>query len=431
MHITLMTMGTLGDVRPFIALAYGLEERGHRVTLAGPVNFTDYVEKDYRRQYVPIGLNSQEVLESEQGRRWMASGNAKQFLKEMNRILHDNRFAMERDSTAACRDCDLIIAHPLMLYYGCFLSEKRNIPLIVANTFPMAPATSAFPHMLFSTKSMPFGFLNKWTHTLVHRVYENNVREDMNEWRKKLGLPTLKGVVYPKLERQRVPMLQAFSPELVPRPKEWGDHVAVTGYWKIPARHMPEKEKAALPEDLSAWLDQGPPPIYFGFGSLPVLEPLKMVRTAVNIARALHTRAVIASGWSRMELGADAPPDTVKLIASANHELLFPRCEAVVHHGGTGTTHTALESGTPSVILSTFADQPFWGARLVERDIGRHIPFSALSETNLHAAISELRDPALRERCARIARRMRSSNGLEQALNELERLIPLAPVYRN
>ena len=187
MKITLLTMGTFGDVRPFLALAYGLEERGHIVTLAGPENFYQYVTETYKRPYVSVGLNSQQVLESEEGRRWMASGDSKQFLKQMAKITHDSRFALERDTAAACKDCDLIIAHPLQVYYACMLSEKLNKPLIIANLFPISPATSAFPHFLARTKKLPFGFLNKATYRLVNSVYEKGLREDMNEWRVKLG----------------------------------------------------------------------------------------------------------------------------------------------------------------------------------------------------------------------------------------------------
>jgi sterol 3beta-glucosyltransferase len=117
-------MGTFGDVRPFLALAYGLEERGHQVTLAGPENFLEYVMKTYNRPYLPIGLDSQKVLESEEGRKWMASGNVKQFLKQMNHISHERRFEMQRDAALACADCDLIIVHPLQVFLAAIFRKN-------------------------------------------------------------------------------------------------------------------------------------------------------------------------------------------------------------------------------------------------------------------------------------------------------------------
>lgn len=425
-------MGTFGDVRPFLALAYGLEERGHAVTLAGPENFLSYIAETYQRPYVPIGLDSQRVLESEEGRRWMAAGDSKQFLKQMAQITHESRFALERDAMLACENCDLIVAHPLMVYYACVLSEKLHKPLVLANTFPVSPATSAFPHFLARTKKLPFGFLNKASYRLVNSVYEKSVRKDMNEWRAKLGgLEPMRGTLYNKLERQKVPVMQAFSPALVPPPGDWGDNVLVTGQWKIPARHVPEQEQAALPGELQTWLDAGPSPIYFGFGSLPVLEPQKMIGTVIDIARALQSRAILASGWSAMDTGGMPLPDSIRMIKSANHELLFPRCSLVVHHGGAGTTHTAAENGIPAIVCSTYADQPFWGERLAELGIGAHIPFPSLGKENLLASIRKLQAPDVRRRAAEIASRIKAESGLRTALDFLERQAPTAPVYKN
>ncbi|WP_164821689.1 glycosyltransferase [Paenibacillus koleovorans] len=432
MKLALLTLGTFGDVRPFLALAYGLEERGHQVTLAGPENFLGYVTETYKRPYAPIGLNSQQVLESEEGRRWMAAGDSKQFLEAMARITHDKRFAIERDVAAACADCDLIISHPLLLFYAAILSEKLNKPLMLANPFPVTPATSAFPHFLATTKPLPFGFLNKFSYRLVNRVYEKSVRGDMNEWRSKLGgLAPLRGILYDKLERQGVPILQAFSRELVPPPNDWSSRVYITGAWKIPQRYLPEEEKAALPDDLNAWLQEGPPPIYFGFGSLPVLEPRKMVQLALEAAAHAGTRALIASGWSVLELGAEQLPNSVRLIRYASHEQLFPSCSLIVHHGGAGTTHTALESGTPSIICSTYADQPFWGERVAALGVGAHLPFSRLTQDRLLESIRKLQTSAVQQQALDVARRIRMETGLANALDVVERHLATAPVYRN
>ncbi|MBJ6362494.1 glycosyltransferase [Paenibacillus sp. GCM10012307] len=431
MKISLLTMGTFGDVRPFLALAYGLEEQGHQVTLAGPENFQEYVTKTYNRPYLPIGMDSQQVLESEEGRKWMASGDMKQFLNQLNIILHENRYALQRDAAAACEDCDLIIAHPLQTYYGCYLSEKLNKPILFANPFPMFPATEAFPHFLVTTRRLPLRFMNKMTFRLVFKVNEKGLRKDMNEWRIKLGLAPSRGTLFNKIEHQNIPVMQAFSQALIAHPKDWGKHVVITGQWKIPSQYVPEQEKAELDKNLVAWLDEGPPPIYFGFGSLPVLEPQQMIDMAVAIAHALQTRAIIASGWSDMDNGGNRLPDTVRMIKSANHELLFPRCSTIIHHGGAGTTHTAIESGVPSIICSTYADQPFWGERIVELGIGRHIPFSKLNQEKLLQAIRELQDPVVYKIAATVAKQMKAENGLETALKFLERQIPTAPVFKN
>jgi sterol 3beta-glucosyltransferase len=119
------------------------------------------------------------------------------------------------------------------------------------------------------------------------------------------------------------------------------------------------------------------------------------------------------------------------MIKTAHHESLFPRCSCVIHHGGAGTTHTTLESGTPSIICSTYADQPFWGERITDLNIGRHIPFPALTKANLMQAIQELNDNSVRSRATEIGKSIKAEKGLHDALAWIEQILPTAPIYKN
>jgi sterol 3beta-glucosyltransferase len=430
MNITLLTTGTLGDVRPYLALALGLQEVGHRVTLVAPENFETYV-KQFNIAYHSLVGNTQEILESEEGRQWMASGNAKEFMKALNQITHRTRYEAEQDVLSACQECDAMIVHPLLLFYAATLSEKLNKPFILATPFPFAPATNEFPQFLIRAKSLPFGFLNKLTHRVFAKVYEKGKADDINEWRSKLGLKPLQGSLFKKIVDQRIPILQMYSPSLVPHPKDWGDHNYITGQWKMDDKHLPEQAGADSNADLDQWLDRGQAPIYFGFGSLPVLEPQKMMDMILDITKSLNTRAIIASGWSDMTANGTSLPDSIFMIKTAHHESLFPRCSCVIHHGGAGTTHTTLESGTPSIIISTYADQPFWGERITNLNIGRHIPFPALTKENLMQAIQELNDNSVRSRAAEIGKRIKAEKGLHDALAWIEQRLPTAPIYKN
>ncbi|MBU9713626.1 glycosyltransferase [Evansella tamaricis] len=429
MKITLLTIGTLGDVRPFLALALGLQKMGHQVTLAGPENFTSYIDT-YHVPYHSLEIDTKQLLESDEGKKWMASGNVKKFMEELQNINHERRYVLERDTTAACQDCNLVIAHPLLLFQAATLSENFQIPLMIATPFPTSPKTKEFPHFLVRSKKLPFGFLNEFTYLLFAKVYEKSNRKDLNEWRLKLDLPPLRGSVFAKLVKQQIPILHAYSNELVPFPNDWGDHNYITGHWKIPKNSL-EHEENQLPEDLLAWLESGEKPIYFGFGSLPILDPQKMIDMVVEITQSLQTRAIIASGWSDMMPKDSSLTHSIFMLKSANHELLFPHCSIIIHHGGAGTTHTTLESGVPSIICSTYADQPFWGERITELNIGRHIPFPKLTKQNLTNALLELKNDRVKEKATAIGMRMKTENGLENALEMIDRHIERVPVYNN
>jgi sterol 3beta-glucosyltransferase len=430
MKITLLVTGTLGDVRPNLALALGLQKLGHEVTLVAPVNFESYV-KQFNVPYHSLVGNTQEILESDEGRQWMASGNVKEFMKALNQITHRTRYEAQRDIMSACQECDLMIVHPLLLYYAATLSEKLNKPFILASPFPFAPATKEFPQFLVRAKRLPFGFLNKITHRLFAKVYEKGKADDINEWRSKLGLKPLQGSLFKKIVDQQIPILQMYSPSLVPHPKDWGDHNYITGQWKMDDNHLPEQAGADSNADLDQWLDRGQAPIYFGFGSLPVLEPQKMMDMVLDITKSLNTRAIVASGWSNITASGTSLPESIFMIKTAHHESLFPRCSCVIHHGGAGTTHTTLESGTPSIICSTYGDQPFWGERITDLNIGRHIPFPALTKENLKQAIQELNDNSVRSRAAEIGKRIKAEKGLDDALAWIEQRLPTAPIYKN
>jgi sterol 3beta-glucosyltransferase len=430
MKITLLTTGTLGDVRPFLALALGLKDAGHQVTLVAPVNFTAYLSQ-FDVPYRTLVGDTQKILESDEGRRWMASGNVKEFMNALSRITHEMRHEVARDILAACEDCDAMIVHALLLFNVATLSEKLNKPFLLATPFPFTPATKAFPQFLVRAKRLPIGFLNRMTHRIFAKVYEKSKAGDINEWRAQLGLTPLRGSLFDNLVSQRIPILQAYSPNLVTHPKDWGDHNYITGSLKMDSRYVPESEKVKPQDDLERWLDQGPPPIYFGFGSLPVLEPQKMVDMVVDITKRLNVRAILAAGWSNLSSDGQTLPDSIFLIKHADHVSLFPRCSCVIHHGGAGTTHTTLESGTPSVICSTYADQPFWGERITDLKIGRHIPFPKLTTENMIQAIQELQHDDVKARAAEIGKRMKAENGLQNALAWIEKQLPSAPVYRN
>lgn len=428
MNISLLTMGTLGDLRPFLALALGLQETGHQVSLAAPENFETYLQQ-FPISYNSLAGNTQEILESEEGRRWMASGNVKEFMKALQRISHEIRYELQRDLLLACQDCDVMIVHPLLLPHVTTLSEKLKKPFLLATPFPFVSATKEFPQFLVRAKRLPFGFLNQLTHQVFSKVWQNSNAGDINEWRSQLELAPLRGSVFKRLAQQRIPILHAYSPSIIPHPKDWGDHNFITGQWKMDDKYIPKHSEEKTSDHLAAWLDRGQAPIYFGFGSLPVLEPQNMIDMVLDITKSLNARAIVASGWSNMTVEGTPLQDSVFMIKSAEHEWLFPRCSCVIHHGGAGTTHTALASGTPSMICSTYADQPFWGERITELNVGRHLPFPKMTKENLTRAIQDLQDESVKARAAELGKSIKAENGLQNAMDWLEKHLSAVPIY--
>jgi UDP:flavonoid glycosyltransferase YjiC (YdhE family) len=226
-----------------------------------------------------------------------------------------------------------------------------------------------------------------------------------------LGLPDLPlREPFSSLDEKGVPVLDAYSPAVVPRPREWGDWIHVTGYWFLedPALWSP-------PEDLVAFLSSGPAPVFVGFGSTPFPRP---ERTADLVVRALAQaghRGVVVAGGSGLAVGRLS--DDVLSVASVPHGWLFPQVCAVVHHGGAGVTGAALRAGRPSVVVPVFGDQPFWGQRVFELGAGpRPIPAKKLTDDALASAIRLTAGGEMRGRAAALGERIRTENGVARAV---------------
>ncbi|NUR98113.1 MAG: glycosyltransferase family 1 protein [Kribbellaceae bacterium] len=193
----------------------------------------------------------------------------------------------------------------------------------------------------------------------------------LNSERAAIGLPPVDNVRdYVFTEH---PWLAA-DPTLCPSAGMTDLEVVQTGAWILP-------DDRPLPDDLQAFLEDGEPPVYVGFGSMAAHAPKDIARTAVEAARAHGRRVVLGRGWS--ELGAD---DSF-VVGEVNQQALFPRVAAVVHHGGAGTTTTAARAGVPQVVVPLVADQPYWASRVAALGIGAAHEGSAPTVGSLSAAL--------------------------------------------
>ena len=200
----------------------------------------------------------------------------------------------------------------------------------------------------------------------------------------------------------------------MPPPPDWGERERVTGYWFT----APE-ENWQPPEALARFVAAGPPPVYFGFGSMPAQDAGRMTRSVLDALAG--RRGLLATGWGGLEAGPRS--EAVLVIEAAPHSWLFPRCAAVVHHGGAGTTHEALRWGRPQVICPVFGDQPFWGRRIQALGPGpAPLPQRRLTAAALAAALSVAADPAVLARAEALGAELRAEPGTAAAADLLEAL---------
>jgi sterol 3beta-glucosyltransferase len=260
------------------------------------------------------------------------------------------------------------------------------------------------------------GPFNALSYKLVQSAMWKNARDGVAAQRQAFGLSPARGRFFERAAAEKWRTLISYSTHLLARPDDWPTHVVSCGAIELPDALKEKLGERGLAPDLEAWLSKGPPPIYIGFGSMPVLDASRTLAMTRRVLEALDARAIIGAGWSNLAEDSDA---RVRVVGETDHAALFARCEAAVHHGGAGTTHTSLRAGLPTLICSVFADQPFWGARVAKLGVGTTFPFQKLDEARLLEGLRHLRRDDVRERAQRLGAALRQERGLEEVADAL------------
>lgn len=348
MRVLLSAVGTRGDVQPVIALAVELRALGHEVPLAIPPNFIESAQSlGFAATSVGIEMRAPKA------------GAPPQPIPDL--------ISDQFDSVgAAAKGCDVILGANSHQYGARSIAELHGMPYINA---------------LYAPTALP-GDDNT-------RAWNARALERVNANRNRLGLQPIDDVLRHIVTDR--PWL-ATDPTLDPSPASPGLVIVQTGAWILP-------DSSPLPPDLEAFLEAGEPPVYFGFGSMPVAASTS--RTLIDAARAARRRAIVSQGWAELGLIDDAA-DCIA-IGDVNQQALFPRVAVVVHHGGAGTTLAAARAGVPQVLVPMFGDQPYWASRVRALGLGTSIPIAELTTDRLTSALRDACEPGIAARAASVA----------------------------
>lgn len=180
------------------------------------------------------------------------------------------------------------------------------------------------------------------------------------------------------------------------------------------------------PDDLKKFLEEGPPPVYIGFGSIVVDDPNKFTQLIFQAVKMAGVRALVNKGWGG--LGGGDTPDNIYMLEDTPHDWLFPRVDAVVHHGGAGTTAIGLKCGKPTMIVPFFGDQPFWGDMVANARAGAFecIPYKKLTAEKLAEGIKQCLTDEAKKNVAKIAEGIhKEGDGAANAVRSFHRSLPL------
>ncbi|KAF4628027.1 hypothetical protein G7Y89_g10127 [Cudoniella acicularis] len=366
LRITCLTIGSRGDVQPYIALCKGLIAEGHRPKIATHLEFKEWVE-GHGIGFEPVAGDPAELM-----RICVEYGMfTYSFLREASSKFRGWIDGLLSTSWEACQNSDLLIESPSAMG-GIHIAEALGIPYFRAFSMPWT-RTRAYPHAFAVPDHKMGGAYNYITYVMFDNIFWKSIAGQVNRWRKKeLGLqPTS----LEKLQPNKVPFLYAFSPSVVIPPLDYSDWIRVTGYW-----FLDEGDKFEPPKELTDFIkkarDDGKKLVYIGFGSIVVSDSAGLTQTVVNSVLKADVRCILSKGWSDRlaqrptnEVEVPLPPE-IFLVKSVPHDWLFTQIDAACHHGGAGTTGASLRAGLPTIVKPFFGDQFFFGSRVEDLGVG-------------------------------------------------------------
>ena len=419
-RVVLTTLGSHGDIHPFVAVALGLRRRGHEAIVATTAHYREKVEAaglGFRPIRAFVGEGP--TLGPELARRIMHPRRGTGFIVR-DLVLPMIRASYE-DTLAAAEGADLLVAHPLTMATR-LVAAVRGIPWASALLAPCHFLSPHDPPIIPLPRSDLLRALGPRFNAPLFRLLKRATGSwfgPLQRLRAELGLPP---EVNPLFEGGHSPdlVLALFSGLLGAPQPDWPPQAVLTGF------PFHDEDDAGLDPDLARFLDDGPPPVVFTLGTAAVHDAGRFYDESAEAARRLGVRAVLLVGRDTSNRPATLP-DGVAAFDYAPFAALFPRAAALVHQGGVGTTGQAMRAGRPMVVVPHAHDQPDNADRARRLGIARVIPRHRYAAPRVARELADLlRDPHPAERARAIAAQVRAERGVDLACDALETLLARA-----
>ncbi|MBP7735704.1 MAG: glycosyltransferase family 1 protein [Spirochaetes bacterium] len=392
MNVVLSSRGSRGDVYPIIEIGAALKRAGCKVSICVPEMFGPRARSK--------GLKP--LLYSE---------DSAMVMQELGSGIGAIRTAIDWFSRAIDEQIEFLIGETEgadMLVTSVnevavpTVAEYRGIPHYRIAYTPVLPGYH--PPPLIPWQKLP-AIANKGLWSAVNFGTGLMFRKHINKYRGKLGMADIGGVNSYFTGRSHTVL--TINPVLAPPCRSWSKNYdfSYTGYCYGDI-------DGGLSPDLVRFLEDGPPPVYIGFGSVSVDDSDSFTGLILDAVKRARCRAVLGTGWTG--LGKTELPPEIFPVGDTNHATLFSLCAGVAHHGGCGTTHTAARAGVPQFIMPQIADQFYWGHRIHTLGLGpAPVPPKRITVKKLALALSELANNRfMAKNAAALGVEMKDENGI-------------------
>jgi vancomycin aglycone glucosyltransferase len=385
MKVALVICGSRGDVQPMVALALGLQSLGHEAHVYAPREHEDWAAS-YGCPFTPLGMGIR-------GNPDLANAGYRSLMRFVRQ-----ETLVQMDALPKALDGSGLVLSTGFAFGVPTAAELLGIPY---RFVAFSPATTRGTNR-DSVAARAAGWL-------LNKVINASHLDTINRRRQELGLPPVRSVLAHCMGDR---VIAATDPALTYIREGTTLKAAQTGYMHLPTR-------GALSDEIVRFVESGAPPVYVGFGSMPVGDPVKTVGVLVEAGRAAGQRLIISKGWGGLQ--ETTRHSDCLFVDDVPHELLFPRVAAVVHHGGAGTVATAARAAVPQILMPYMADQFQWRTQVVKLGLGpKASMFRMLSAKGLSRAITEcLSNVRYRARAEAVARSLQGTDGVALTLKAL------------
>ncbi|MGB3187499.1 MAG: glycosyltransferase [Ornithinimicrobium sp.] len=420
--VLLVAWGSRGDVAPLVSLGVGLQAAGDVVSVLASRDFACMVE-DAGLSYRPFDISVKAAAQSRAGRSWLG-GHRTLFgeARALERVLDGFAGPLIEGLWTQTGDADLVVSGVLTVDACASLTHARGQAHALALLAPVLPSrrgpsspSSIFPGRETAANAI-FGAAVLSSSYRLLRVPGDEIRGRLGHRRSTAR--------WLRAQLALIPTIVGASPLIVP-PAPDRPHVSLTGYWPPyaePSSASPS-ELARIETELDAKRRDGRPVAYLGFGSMTASDPEGTADLLVSAAARAGVHPVIGQGWG------DAAPylrhrEDLTLVGDVPHDWLFSRCDTVVHHGGAGTTGSAIRAGAAQVVIAHMGDQPYWARRVHILGVAAPpVRRSGLSAQRLGASIAAATTgptaAQIRQRAAELALAVNTEDGVAAAVQAL------------
>jgi UDP:flavonoid glycosyltransferase YjiC (YdhE family) len=415
MKFALASYGTRGDVEPCAAIGRELSRRGHDVRMAVPPDLIPFVESAGLTA-VAYGLDTQAPLNAQRKfyttllRSFWNVPDLIRLWRETDELLRQCWSAAGKTLITLAEGTDLLFTGLVLEQTAANVAEYYDIPLATLHYFPVRPNGRLHP-FLPSPLTRSAITMNEW-------LGWSRTKKVEDAQRRELGLPKATRPSPRRITERKSLEIQAYDevcfPGLAAEWAKWNGERPFVGALTM-------ELAADADSEVASWIAAGTPPIYFGFGSIPVESPADTFDMISKACAELGARGLICAGWS--DFSGVSHLEHVKVVGAVNLAKIFSACRAVVHHGGAATTAIGLRAGVPSLILWTNTDpvQSIWGAQIKQLKIGTSRRLSSATRESLVADLRRILSPDYVTRAREIATTMtKAADSVARAADLLE-----------